>query len=81
MEHPENRQFANRPVSDLTTAIDRWLTARKEYKKQATDEEQNAYNAAYFALGEAWTERYPEVAKLPGEFERFRCTLISPDKA
>lgn len=67
-------------VSELATAIDRWLTVRGEYKKRASDENQHAYNAAYFALGEAWARRYPDAADVPGGFERFQSRLISLEK-
>lgn len=77
--NPENLHIINcRPVSALATAIDNWLAARGEYIKQASDEEQNAYNAAYFALGEAWAELYAEGADVPNGLEGFQCGLISP---
>lgn len=66
---------------DLESAIDNWLVARGEYKKQASDKNQHAYNATYFALGEAFAEQYPEVANVPGGFERFHRCLIAPDEA
>jgi hypothetical protein len=67
-------------VPSLETAIDRWLTARNEYKKQASDENQYAYNAAYFALGEAWAEQHPDTVDVPGGFERFQSRLIEPEE-
>lgn len=81
MNQPENLHIINgRPVPDLAIAINRWLAARGEYKKQASDQKQNAYNAAYFALGEAWAERNPEATNVPGAFEWFRRGLIAPEK-
>lgn len=79
MEHNENLRFYSRPVFDLATAIDRWLAARTEYKKQASDENQYAYNLSYFALGEAWAQRCPETASIPGAFEQFRRGLITQE--
>lgn len=67
------------PVADLNTAIDRWLAARGEYKKQASHENEHRYNESYFALGAAWAERHPDAAHLPGAFESFRRGLISPE--
>ena len=69
-----------RLVPDLAIAINRWLAARGEYKKQANDESQNAYNATYYALGEVWAQQNPHSANIPGEFERFRSRLISPEE-
>ena len=68
MIQPENLHLIPTPAPHLATAIDRWLTARGEYKKRASDENQHAYNAAYFALGEAWVERYPEADNTPEAF-------------
>jgi hypothetical protein len=79
MEHPGNLHVTASPEPALIAAIDRWLAARAEYKEQASDQNQNAYNAAYFALGEAWVVRYPEVANMSGGFEQFRCSLIAPE--
>jgi hypothetical protein len=69
-----------RLVPTLQVAIDRWLAVRTEYKKQASDENLHAYNAAYFALGEAWVERHPDAVDVPGGFERFQSRLISPEE-
>lgn len=69
-----------RHVPDLQTAINRWLAARTEYKKQGSDENQYAYNAAYFALGEAWAEQHPNAFDVPGGFERFQSRLIAPEE-
>lgn len=80
MNQPENLHIMNaRPVREFATAIDQWLAARGEYQKQASDENRNAYNAAYFALGEAWAGRYPEAASSSGAFEWFRRGLIAPE--
>lgn len=79
MEQPENLHMCVHPTADLTTAIDRWLAARGDYKKQASDESEYNYNAAYFALGAAWAERYPEDADTPRAFESFWRGLISPE--
>jgi len=81
MEQPENLHLIVRPITDLTTAIADWLTARGEYQKQASDDNQDAYNATYFALGEAWAELNPEAAGAPGGFESFRRILIAPEEA
>lgn len=69
-----------RHVPNLETAIDHWLAARGEYKKEASDANQHAYNATYFALGEAFAERYPEAAHMPEAFEWFRRGLIAPEE-
>lgn len=81
MEIPKNLHvIVTRPVPELATSIDRWLTARTEYKKHASDENQYTYNAAYFALGEAWAEQHPDAADTPGAFEYFRRGLIAPEE-
>jgi hypothetical protein len=54
MKQTQNLHTDARPALPLEGAITRWLSARGEYKKQASDENQNAYNATYYALGEAW---------------------------
>lgn len=79
MNKPENLLLVPTPVPGLDAAIDRWLAARGGYKKRASGENQHGYNAAYFALGEAWAERYPKAADVPGAFEWFRCSLIAPE--
>lgn len=80
MTQPQNPHLDARLVPSLENAIDRWLAARCEYKKYASVESEYRYNETYFALGAAWTERYPEVAKVSGAFERFRRGLISPEE-
>ena len=42
MERSENLNPDVRLVPTLEAAIDRWLAARGEYKKQASDEKQSA---------------------------------------
>lgn len=78
MEQPDNLHMCVHPVADLATAIDRWLAAHGDYKKRASDESEYNYNAAYFALGEAWARSCPEAAVELGAFERFRRGLIAP---
>jgi hypothetical protein len=80
MELIANQNLDVRLVPDLEAAIDRWLAARNEYKKQATDENQHAYNAAYFALGEVWAERYSKGAATLDSFEHFRRDLIAHEQ-
>ena len=79
MESNKNLNLNVRLMPNLETAIDRWLAARRDYKKQANDRNQHSYNAAYFVLGEEWVERYPEAADVPGAFEWFRRGLIAPE--
>lgn len=69
-----------RLLPNLESAIDRWLAARREYKKQASAESQYRYNETYFVLGAVWAERYPDAANLPGAFDSFRRGLISPEE-
>lgn len=80
MKTDENLFLDVRHVLNLEVAIDRWLAARTEYKKQASDENQYAYNAAYFALGEAWAEQHPDAVDVPGGFERFQSRMIAPEE-
>lgn len=80
MTQPENLHLISRPLADLKTAIADWLTARDEFKKQASDESLYAYNSTYYALGEAWAEQNPKAASMPGGFERFRRSLISSEE-
>lgn len=42
---------------ELATTIDRWLVARGQYQKHASDETQHAYNATLFDLGAVWVSR------------------------
>lgn len=53
MERIANKNPDSRLVPTLEAAIDNWLLARGEYKKQTTDENRHAYNATYYALGAA----------------------------
>jgi hypothetical protein len=80
MKHNENQSFNTGPVPELAIAINLWLAARSEYKKQASDENEQAYNATHYALGEAWAGRYPDGADTPGAFEQFRVGLIAPEE-
>lgn len=80
MEQPENLHMNAQPAAALATAIDRWLEARGEYKKQSSAESEYRYNETYFSLGAAWTERYPDAANSPGAFEWFRRGLIAPEQ-
>lgn len=79
MKQPENLKLDAQQMPPLATAIDHWLAARHDYKKQASDKNQHAYNETYFVLGAAWAERFPDSANLPGMFESFRRGLISPE--
>ena len=82
---PHRPEYANlhiinaRPVAELATAIDRWLAARDAYKLKRSDKSEYDYNATYFALGEAFAERYPEAADTAGAFEWYRRGLIAPE--
>jgi hypothetical protein len=69
-----------RHVPTLEAAIDRWLSARAEFKAHRSDETELNYNATYFALGTEFTERYPEAAETPGAFEWYRRGLIAPEE-
>lgn len=67
-------------VPRLEASIDRWLAARNVYKMQPSDENQHNYNATYFALGEAFAQRYPEAAaNMPSAFDWYRRGLIAPE--
>jgi hypothetical protein len=79
MTQPENLHLISRPLADLKTATADWLAARNEYKKQASDENEHAYNLSYFALGEAWAGQCPDAVDVPGGFEAFRRSLIVPE--
>jgi hypothetical protein len=79
MNCAENPQLDVRLVPSLENAIDRWLAARKNAKMVPCDQNEQAYNATWFALGEAWAEWYSEATDAPGAFERFRRGLISPE--
>ncbi|HWA95094.1 MAG TPA: hypothetical protein VG844_10885 [Terracidiphilus sp.] len=67
------------PESCFEKAIDQWLTARCEYQKKVSEENQRIYNATYFALGDAWVERHAETANVLGGFEVFRRGLIAAE--
>ena len=80
MYQPENLHIINASsVAGLSTAIDQWLAARREFHKKASDESGYNYNSALFELGAAWAEAHPESAYMPGEFEWFRRSLIAPE--
>lgn len=64
---------------ELATAIDRWLAARKNAKAAPTEGNRHAYNATYYALGEACAHRYPEAANTPGAFEWYARGLAAPE--
>lgn len=79
METADSFNTAAQSAPELAAAIDRWLAARGEYQKHASDENQHEYNATLFALGEVWAKRYSEAADTPGAFEWFRRGLIAPE--
>jgi hypothetical protein len=69
-----------RKVPSLDEAIDHWLAARDAFKSQPSDENQNEYNATYFGLGAAFSERYPEAAETLDAFQWYRRGLIAPEE-
>lgn len=80
MNQPENLHIINEnSAPELATAIDRWLTARHEYKAHRSDESELKYNATYFALGAAFAERYPEAPDMPDAFTWYQRGLIAPE--
>lgn len=80
MKQPDNLYLDARPVPDLTIAIDQWLAARDNFKMQSTDEARYEYNSTYFALGVAFSERYPEATGTPEPFHWYRRGLIAPEE-
>ena len=78
MKNEEVADLNTRPVPELEMAINRWLAARKHAKAVLSDDTQHAYNAAYYALGEAWAHRYPEAADTPGAFEEYLRGVCAP---
>lgn len=80
MERSENLNADVRLVPSLEVAIDNWLVALAAYVMKRSDKTEYDYNAAYFELGEAFNEPEPEAGDTPGGFERYRHSLIAPEK-